>query len=62
MGKPKVSGQAGKGAKRGVRAIIGFEAHQPEHLECRDLFDSGLAFLRSLGIETLSHLEGPVLY
>ena len=49
-------------AERGVRAIIGFDAHQPEHLDRVDLFQNGLDFLRGLGIETIPHLEGPGLY
>ena len=49
-------------AERGVKAIIGFDAHQPEHLDRVDLFQNGLDFLRGLGIETIPHLEGPGLY
>lgn len=48
-------------AQCGVRAIIGFDAHRPEHLDRRDLFDEGLAYLRALGIKTLSRLDGPGL-
>jgi len=48
-------------AQRGVRAIIGFDAHEPEQLDRRALFDEALKYLTSLGIQTLSHLEGPGL-
>ena len=49
-------------AQRNVRAIIGFDAHEPDHLERRDLMDAGVAYLEELGIETLTHLNGPGLY
>ena len=49
-------------AQRHVKAIIGFDAHRPEHLERRDLYDQALAFLSELGIETLPYLEKPGLY
>ena len=45
-------------AQYGVKAIIGFDAHRPEHLARVELFYSGLDYLRSLGIETLPHLPG----
>lgn len=45
-------------ADKGVKAIIGFDAHYPEHLERTELFEKGLAYLRSLGIETLPCLDG----
>ena len=41
-----------------VKAIIGFDAHSPEHLRHTELFDQGLDFMWSLGIETLPHLPG----
>ncbi len=41
-----------------VKAIIGFDAHRPEHLERTELFDHGLDFMWSLGIETLPGLPG----
>jgi histidinol-phosphatase (PHP family) len=41
-----------------VKAIIGFDAHAPEHLERRDLYDKGLKFLQSLGIGVLAELPG----
>ena len=46
----------------GVKAIVGFDAHQPGHLRRRELFDAGRAFLKGLGIEVLSHLDKPGLY
>lgn len=49
-------------AQKNVRAIIGFDAHRPEHLDRRDLYDRGRTFLGELGIETLEHLEKPGLY
>ena len=48
-------------ARYPVRAIIGFDAHAPEHLERSDLYDAGLAFLRSLNIEVLPCLDKPGL-
>ena len=48
-------------ARYPVRAIIGFDAHAPEHLARRDLYDGALALLQSLGIETLSRLDKPGL-
>ncbi len=39
-----------------VKAIIGFDAHAPEHLERKDLYNEGLNFLQSLGIEVLTAL------
>ena len=48
-------------AERGVRAIIGFDAHAPQHLSRRDLYDAGLAFLQGLGIEVLPRLDKPGL-
>ena len=44
-----------------IRAIIGFDAHAPEHLERRDLYDAGLNYLHSLGIEVLPWLDKPGL-
>ena len=41
-----------------IKAIIGFDAHSPEHLAHTELFDRGLDFMWSLGIETLPHLPG----
>lgn len=41
-----------------IKAIIGFDAHSPEHLVHTELFDRGLDFMWSLGIETLPHLPG----
>ena len=49
-------------AQRGARAIIGFDAHWPEHLDRRDLHDDGRAYLRSLGIEVLDYLDRPGLH
>lgn len=49
-------------AQRHVKAIIGFDAHEPGHLERWDLRDASAAYLEELGIETLTHLEGPGLY
>ena len=43
-------------AECGVKAIIGFDAHEPEHLTRVDLFDAALDYLRGLGIETLPGL------
>ena len=48
-------------ARYPVKAIIGFDAHAPEHLSRRDLYDAGLAFLRGLGIQVLPHLDKPGL-
>lgn len=48
-------------ARYPVRAIIGFDAHAPEHLERLDLYDAALAFLRSLNIEVLPCLDKPGL-
>ena len=45
-------------AQRGARAVIGFDAHHPEQLDRVDLFEEGLAYLQSLGIETLPWLDG----
>ena len=39
-----------------MKAIIGFDAHEPEHLTRVDLFDAALDYLRGLGIETLPGL------
>ncbi|MBR6219575.1 MAG: histidinol-phosphatase [Clostridia bacterium] len=41
----------------GCRAIVGFDAHRPEHLDRVDLFDRALDFLNGLGIERVSHLD-----
>ena len=49
-------------AECGCRAIVGFDAHQPEHLRRRDLFENGLNFLWGLGIDTLYRLPGEGLY
>ena len=46
----------------GCRAIIGFDAHRPDHLARTELFDRGLDFMWSLGIETLPHLDGEGLF
>ena len=48
-------------ARYPVRAIIGFDAHAPEHLERLDLYDAALSFLRSLNIEVLPCLDKPGL-
>lgn len=48
-------------AQRPVKAIIGYDAHDPSHLMRRDLYDGALAFLQSLGIETLPCLDRPGL-
>ena len=56
-----------------VRAVIGFDAHAPEHLDRLDLYRAGLSFLQSLfenglnflwglGIDTLYRLPGEGLY
>ena len=45
-------------AQYGLKAIIGFDAHQPEQLTRLDLYDRGLAYLQSLGIEVLPALPG----
>lgn len=49
-------------AQYGVKAIVGFDAHSPEHLGRVDLFDGALDFLHGLGIETLPHLDGEGLF
>ena len=41
-----------------VKAIIGFDAHRADHLMRTELFDHGLDFMWSLGIETLPCLPG----
>ncbi len=41
-----------------VKAIIGFDAHDAEHLKRTELFTQGLDFMWDLGIETLPHLPG----
>jgi histidinol-phosphatase (PHP family) len=41
-----------------VRAVIGFDAHAPEHLDRPDLYRAGLSFLQSLNIEVLPCLNG----
>ena len=48
-------------ARYPIKAIIGFDAHAPEHLEKTQLYDAGLAFLRSLDIEVLPCLDKPGL-
>ena len=48
-------------ARYPVRAIIGFDAHAPEHLGRTDLYDAALAYLRGMGIEVLPCLDGPEL-
>lgn len=45
-------------AECGCRAIMGFDAHQPEHLSRLELWRKGLDFLAGLGIETLEYLDG----
>ena len=49
-------------AECGCRAIVGFDAHRPEHLQRRDLFVNALEYLWGLGIETLPFLEGEGLH
>ena len=45
-------------AETGCKAIIGFDAHHPEHLERIDLVDGAHAFLEGLGIRVLPWLDG----
>ena len=45
-------------AQCGAKAIIGFDAHRPEHLTRVDLYDRGRAYLLGLGIEVLPTLPG----
>lgn len=44
-------------AQEGGRAIIGVDAHDPAHLDCRDLYDQIRARLTGMGIEVLDVLE-----
>ncbi len=45
-------------ARYPVKAIIGFDAHDAEHLRRTELFTQGLDLMWGLGIETLPHLPG----
>lgn len=49
-------------ADKGVKAIIGFDAHQPEHLDCLDLYHGAVEMLTELGIPVLTYLDKPGLY
>ncbi|MBQ8109519.1 MAG: histidinol-phosphatase [Clostridia bacterium] len=46
-------------AEQGCRAIIGFDAHSPEQLDRLDIYDGAVAFLDTLKIERLPHLNRP---
>ena len=45
-------------AQKGAKAIVGFDAHTPEHLDRTDLHEKALDYLHALGIETLPCLPG----
>lgn len=45
-------------AEEGVKAIIGVDAHEPDHLDCLDLYDQTRARLEGMGIEVLDVLDG----
>jgi len=44
-------------AEEGVCAIIGVDAHDPDHLDCRDLYNKVRARLSGMGIEVLDVLD-----
>lgn len=44
-------------AEEGVQAIIGVDAHDPAHLDCRDLYEGVRARLTGMGLEVIDVLD-----
>jgi len=49
-------------AETGCKAIIGFDAHRPEHLDRLDLYERAAQFLEALKIERIEYLDRPGLH